>query len=59
MSDQLVTLHGRKATTTSLLVAELFGKQHKNVLRGIENIKKDLPENSWLNFEPRDIQEAA
>lgn len=53
-NNQLVTLHGRKATTTSLLVSEIFGKQHKNILRDIENLKKDLPESSWLIFEPRD-----
>lgn len=40
---------------TSLDVAKVFGKQHKNVLRDIENILNDLREigtsNDLLNFE--------
>ncbi|HGG0232950.1 TPA: Rha family transcriptional regulator, partial [Campylobacter coli] len=40
---------------TSLDVAKVFGKQHKNVLRDIENILNDLREigtsNYLLNFE--------
>lgn len=39
--------------TTSRIVAEKFGKQHKNVLRAIEITLPDLPEGfSRLNFEP-------
>lgn len=38
---------------TSLQVAEIFGKQHKNVLRDIEQILSQVPEIFWkLNFEP-------
>ena len=41
-------------TTSSLDVAEHFGKQHKNVLRDIQAL--DCPaEFSRLNFEPRDF----
>jgi Rha family phage regulatory protein len=54
LAMQLVTLHSRKATTTSLIVAEVFEKQHRNVLRDIEKLISDLPENSWLNFERRE-----
>ena len=41
--------------TTSLRVAEHFGKQHKNVIRDIEKLIKDCPDSefSQLNFEPR------
>ncbi|TAL45712.1 MAG: hypothetical protein EPN89_11885 [Methylovulum sp.] len=40
--------------TTSLLVAEKFDKQHKNVLRDIEAILKKCPDKEFnrLNFEP-------
>jgi len=50
-----VTLHDGRVFTTSLLVAEIFGKQHKNVLRDIENIKADCPADFIeLNFEPNE-----
>jgi len=42
----LVIIKNRNAVTTSLVVAESFEKRHDNVLRDIENIKKDV-----LNFE--------
>lgn len=39
--------------TTSRVVAEKFGKQHKNVLQSIENTLADLPEEfGRLNFQP-------
>lgn len=43
-------VHG-KATTTSLQVAQYFGKRHTNVLRAIENLKC-TDEFRRLNFEP-------
>ncbi|HEY4696466.1 MAG TPA: Rha family transcriptional regulator [Gallionella sp.] len=42
-------VHG-KATTTSLIVAKSFGKQHYNVIRTIQNLECS-PEFSALNFE--------
>jgi phage regulator Rha-like protein len=36
---QLVLQHKEKVTTTSVLVAEKFGKEHKNVLRAIEDME--------------------
>ncbi len=36
--DEIVTLHHREAITTSLKVAEVFGKRHKDVLRAIEGV---------------------
>lgn len=44
--------------TTSLMVAEKFEKQHKNVLRNIEAIIKKCPVSDFsrLNFEPRNYQ---
>lgn len=43
---QLVIIQNRRAVTTSLQVAESFEKRHDNVIRDIENLKKDV-----LNFE--------
>ncbi|WP_293996671.1 Rha family transcriptional regulator [Sphaerotilus sp.] len=40
--------------TTSRRVAQMFGKEHKNVLRSVERLLPDLPDEfSRLNFEPR------
>lgn len=48
----LVELKEGKLSTTSLLVAEKFGKEHKNVLRNIESLVESQPEFGRLNFEP-------
>jgi len=45
-----VQLVNGKATTTSLRIAEAFGKQHFNVLRTIKNLECS-PEFAALNFE--------
>lgn len=47
----VVTLNDGIPTTLSTDVAAVFGKQHKNVIRDIENIIANLPENRRLNFE--------
>ena len=48
----VVISHDNKAVTTSQSVAEYFGKQHKNVLQSIENLKADLPKDLYqLNFQ--------
>lgn len=39
MKGKLVTLHGTKATTTSLIVAKRFGKRHDHVLRAIKKLE--------------------
>jgi Rha family phage regulatory protein len=52
--ENLVIIQEEKALTTSLKVAEVFGKRHDNVLRDIETLIKDLKEVSEkdaLNFE--------
>ena len=36
--NNLVIMHDKQAVTTSLKVAEIFGKEHKNVIRDIENL---------------------
>lgn len=50
-AESLVSLHGDHPVTTSLIIAQAFGKQHKNVLRAIENIECSA-QFSRLNFEP-------
>lgn len=50
--NELVTIQSGKGTTTSLVVAGRFGKQHKNVLQAITNLIADLSENDRLNFQP-------
>ncbi|MBL1262062.1 Rha family transcriptional regulator [Candidatus Methylomicrobium oryzae] len=39
---RLVEVHGEKLTTTSLVIAEQFGRSHKNVLRSLDKLKDRL-----------------
>jgi len=49
----VVVIRDRRATTSSLEVARIFTKKHKNILRDVENL--DVSSGfSRLNFEPRD-----
>jgi Rha family phage regulatory protein len=48
---ELVFAQGGKTLTSSRLIAEYFGKEHKNVLRDIENLGCS-EEFGRLNFEP-------
>lgn len=34
--NELVIMHNKQAVTTSLRVAEVFGKDHKNVMQAIK-----------------------
>ncbi|PTB17006.1 hypothetical protein C9I57_30355 [Trinickia symbiotica] len=48
-----ITLMDGRVTTTSLVVAEHFGKEHKNALRAIDRAIEEAPEGFYrLNFEP-------
>lgn len=51
MMNQLVTITDQRAVTTSLVIAEAFEKQHKNVLQAISRLEcsKEFTE---LNFQP-------
>ncbi|WP_413784536.1 Rha family transcriptional regulator [Edwardsiella piscicida] len=51
LSSPKVTIHGGIAITTSIAVAEFFGKQHKNVIQKIETLDCS-PEFNGLNFQP-------
>lgn len=42
----MITEHEGRPVTTSRIVAEQFGKQHKDVLRSIENLRAQLAETS-------------
>lgn len=50
-ATDLISLHHGQPMTTSLKVAEVFGKQHKNVLRKLETMECSQ-EFRQLNFEP-------
>ena len=53
MSTALVSLVNGIPTTTSLKIAEIFAKSHKNVLRDIDRILSQVSEKfGKLNFEP-------
>ena len=41
--NELINIKNEEAVTTSLQVAEAFGKRHDNVMRAIENIIRSLP----------------
>lgn len=40
--ENLVIMHDRQAVTTSLQIAKTFEKNHRDVLRGIDLLKKDV-----------------
>ena len=40
--DELVIMQNRQAVTTSLKVAEVFGKEHRTVIRSIEGLHKNV-----------------
>src|SRR6476660_1771666 len=54
--SQLVTVEGDHLVTDSRIVAKVFGKQHKNILRAIEEMRNssnpEIAEHGRLNFEP-------
>ena len=41
--EELVIMQNQQAVTTSLKVAEVFGKRHDHILRDISNLRKDIP----------------
>ena len=49
--NELVKIMRRQAICTSRDIAEHFRKRHDNVLRDIENLKKDMPEIEEMFFE--------
>ena len=54
-----VIVHDQKCMATSLNVASVFGKAHKNVLRDIEQLTDNCPETfAGLNFEPSEYEDS-
>jgi Rha family phage regulatory protein len=53
MNSDLVTLKDGKPVTTSIIVAECFGKEHRNVMRDIDRIisSETYQKRGLLNFE--------
>jgi Rha family phage regulatory protein len=48
----IVTIQNDQLTTTSKNIADVFGKQHRNVMQAIDNLLPDLPaEWGMLNFQ--------
>lgn len=41
-NSELVTIQNGKSVTSSLQIAETFSKEHRNVIRDIENLKIDV-----------------
>ena len=56
--QQLVEQHEGKAVTSSMKVAEVFGKQHKNVIQAIEKLLEDQDVFNRLNFQPVEYVDA-
>jgi len=50
-----VKIEGGKVITSSVEVARVFDKRHDNVLRDIQNLRKDLPAECLLNFEEASV----
>lgn len=55
--EKIVEIDERGMFTTSLIVANVFEKEHKNVLRDIENLECSSMFNE-LNFEPVEYKDA-
>ena len=54
--NHLIEVHGKKLTTSSLVVAEQFNKRHKNIIQKIESTfsseNREIIEFTRLNFKP-------
>ena len=46
---KIIEVHGSELTTTSLVIAELFGRPHKNVLQSLDKISNEI---NGLVFKP-------
>ena len=55
--QNLVEVHGDKATTTSLKVAEIFGRNHRDILRAVSNLECSAEFNQ-RNFAPVEYLDA-
>jgi len=60
---RLVEAHGQKLTTTSLVIAEQFGRKHKNIIAKIESsfssLEPEIIEFNRLNFKPSEYVDSS
>lgn len=49
--NKIIEIHGKELTTTSLIIADLFGRPHKNVLQSLDKLSS---KNKELTFKPID-----
>lgn len=49
MNNELLQVNGNEIVTTSLIVAETFNKDHKNVIRKIDSLIDQLEDSSILS----------
>ena len=56
--NNLVIMKNKQAVTTSLQVAETFGKNNRDVLRAITNLQKDVRNFAQMFIETIDEQTA-
>lgn len=49
--DELITIRKDQAVTSSLQIAETFGRRHDRVLRAIENLLVNVPKNGEVEFQ--------
>ena len=57
--NELINIKNDEAVTTSLQIAEVFGKQHKHILDKIGQIKNDSAEKSAQCFKPGKYRDAS
>ncbi len=58
MTNNIVFIENNEVVTDSLMVAETFGKQHKNVIQSIHNLHSELEEKDQLNFQPNSYKDS-
>ncbi|MDA2357763.1 Rha family transcriptional regulator [Bacillus cereus] len=58
MTNLVFLNNNNEAVTDSLMVAEVFGKQHKNVIQSIHNLHSELGEKGKLIFQPTSYKDS-
>lgn len=57
--NQIVTIQGDHPTTNTLIIADHFGKSHKNILQSLRALMADCSEDfNRLNFQPVDYYDS-
>lgn len=58
MKELVFVNNNNEVVTDSLMVAEVFGKQHKNVIKSIHNLHSELEGKGKLNFQPTSYKDS-